>query len=290
MPTPTNPSKNQTTYFINPEDADETTRLLLQDRMITREMGGVFPPDLDLSEVHLVLDLACGPGGWATEVSRLYPQFDVVGVDISEKMIRYAQANARAQRLDNVSFQVMDLLKPFEFPDEAFEFVNARFISPFMPNAAWSHFLSECLRITRPGGIIRLTDIEWPHTSSLASEQIFDLLAQATWLAGRSFSPTGRKLGICVMLRQFMRDAGITNLHSQAYPLDYSYGTEAYETCYQDFALAAPMFFPFLQSKGVVSKEEYDRLYEQAMEDIQSPDFRALWFFLSAWGIKPERA
>src|SRR2546423_14954820 len=105
MPTPTNPSNNQTSYFVNPEEPVETSRLLLQDRIVTKEMGGVFPADLDLSQIHLVLDLACGPGGWASEVARAYPQVDVVGVDISQKMIRYAQAQARTQSQDNVSFQ-----------------------------------------------------------------------------------------------------------------------------------------------------------------------------------------
>src|SRR5229473_189067 len=53
MPTPTNPSENLTTYFINPEEAAETSRLLMQDRVVTKEMGGVFPADLDLSQSHL---------------------------------------------------------------------------------------------------------------------------------------------------------------------------------------------------------------------------------------------
>jgi ubiquinone/menaquinone biosynthesis C-methylase UbiE len=84
------------------------------------------------------------PRGWASDVARTYPQIDVVGVDISQKMIRHAQAHARTQGLDNASFQVMDVLKPLEFPDDAFEFVIARFISPFMPKEAWPNFLQEC--------------------------------------------------------------------------------------------------------------------------------------------------
>ena len=71
------------------------------------------------------------------EVARAYPHIDVVGVDISEKMIRYAQAQARVLGLDNVSFQVMDVINPLAFPEEAFDFVNARFISPFMPKDGW---------------------------------------------------------------------------------------------------------------------------------------------------------
>ncbi len=286
MPTPTNPSENLTTYFINPEEAAETSRLLMQDRVVTKEMGGVFPADLDLSQIHLVLDLACGPGGWASEVARAYPQIDVVGVDISQKMIRYAQAHAKTQGLDNVSFQVMDLLKPFEFPDDAFEFVNARFISPFMPKDAWPTFLRECLRITRPGGVVRLTDGEWEYSTGEASEKIADLLTRATWLAGKSFSPDGKRFGTTLVLRQFMREAGLTNLQHQAYALDYSYGTEAYETFYQEFVIGTPLLLPFLQGIGVTTKEEFDRLYEQMVEEMQEPAFRGSWFFLSVCGTK----
>ena len=47
MEVPLNPSANQSTYFINPEEAEETARLLLQDRLLTKEMGGVFPEGLD---------------------------------------------------------------------------------------------------------------------------------------------------------------------------------------------------------------------------------------------------
>ena len=32
---------------------------------------------------------------------------------------------------------LLDVLKPLAFPQEAFDFVNARFISPFMPKDAW---------------------------------------------------------------------------------------------------------------------------------------------------------
>src|SRR5437879_13822 len=140
MNTPVNPSENQSTYFVNPEEAEETARLLLQDRLVTNEAGGVFPKGLDPTRVQLVLDLACGPGGWVCDVGRLYPEMDVIGVDISEKMMRYAQAYAHTLRLDNVSFQRMDVLKPLEFPDASFDFVNASLLSSFMPAAVWPSF------------------------------------------------------------------------------------------------------------------------------------------------------
>jgi ubiquinone/menaquinone biosynthesis C-methylase UbiE len=287
MEMPINPSQNQSSYFINPEEAEETSRLLLQDRLVTKEMGGVFPENIDLSRFQIVLDLACGPGGWACDVARLHPQMDVIGVDVSEKMMRYAQAHAQAQRLDNASFQVMDVIKPLEFPNDTFDFVNARLLSSFMPTDAWPFFVQECVRITRPGGIIRLTEAEWEFTNSAACERIADMLTRAMWQDGKSFSPDGKRFGATLMIAQFLRESGLINVQRHAYVLDYSFGTEAYETMYQNFMMGYPLLSPFLVKMGVTTKEEYDHLCDQTSVEMQKSMFRGLWFLLSVWGIKP---
>lgn len=290
MGTPINPSENQSTYFVNPEEPEETARLLLQDRLVTKEMGGVLPEDLDLSQVHLVLDLACGPGGWACEVARLYPHIDVIGVDISEKMMRYAQAHAQAQRLDNASFQVMDVINPLEFPDASFDFVNARLLSAFMPTTAWPSFLQECARITRPGGVIRLTEAEWEFSNGAACERLADMLTRAMWLDGKSFSPDGKRFGATLMIAQFLRESGLINLQRRAYALDFSFGAEAYEAGYQDCMIHYPLLSPFLVKMGVTTKEEFDQLLDQISYEWQSPTFRGLWFLHSVWGTKSDTA
>jgi len=286
MTIPIDPSENQSTYFINPEEAEETARLLLQDRLVTKEMGGVFPEGLDLSQVHLVLDLACGPGGWVCDVARIYPQMDVIGVDISEKMMRYARAHAQVQRLDNASFQVMDVLNPLEFPDAAFDFVNARLLSGFMPTAIWPSFVQECIRITRPGGIIRLTEGEWQFANTAAFERIGDMLMQAMWKDGKSFSPDGKRVGSTLMIAQFLKKRGLINIQRHAYALDFSFGSEAHETTYQNFMMGYPLLSPFLVKMNITTKEEYEQLCDQISIEMQRPNFRGLWFLLSVWGIK----
>jgi SAM-dependent methyltransferase len=287
---PTNPSENQSTYFVNPEEAEETARLLLQDRLVTQETGGVFPEDLDPSRVQLVLDLASGPGGWACDVARLHPEIDVIGVDISEKMMRYAQAHAQAQRLDNVSFQVMNVINPLEFPDASFDFINARLISAFMPITGWPAFIQECVRITRPGGLIRLTEAEWEFTNSAACERLADMLTKAMWLDGKSFSPDGKRFGATLMISQFLKGGGLINLHHRAYAVDFSFGAEAHETMYQDCMMHYPLLSPFLVKKGVTTKEKFDKLLDQISYEFQESTFRGLWFLHSAWGVKPETA
>src|SRR6266478_487898 len=156
---PTIPPKNENTYFIDIESGAEMARLMNQDRFLTTIMGGVLSEQADLSHVHDILDIACGPGGWVLDVAYAYPQINVVGIDISQGMIEYARAQAKVQLLDNASFINMDALKPLQFLDHSFDLVNTRLICPFMLTTAWPSLLQECMRITRPGGIARLT--EW---------------------------------------------------------------------------------------------------------------------------------
>ena len=281
------PPENTSTYVINPEDAEECARLLLQDRLVTKEMGGVFPADFEPSPGHIVLDLACGPGGWALDVARAYPNTDVIGVDISQKMIHYAQAQAEALRLLNASFQVMDILKPLQFPENAFQFVNARFLSSFMPKHAWPHLLQECFRVTQLGGIIRLIDCEAPFSTAPASEQLFSLMKRAGQWDEKSFGPEGGMHCITVMLPQFLRDVGLTDIQHHAYALDYSYGTEAHETYYQDIMMAFSLAACWLVKMGVTRQQEYEQLCNQISVEMQQPDFHGMLFFLSTWGTKP---
>src|SRR5713226_9162939 len=114
--------KEESTYIIDPESAAEMARLMNQDRLITDGMGGLFPERQDnLTGIHDILDIACGPGGWVLSTAHAYPEINVVGTDISRTMIQYAKAQARAQGLDNAHFSVMDVLKPLEFPDSSFD-------------------------------------------------------------------------------------------------------------------------------------------------------------------------
>lgn len=286
MPTPLNPRENTSSYIVNPEDPGETPRLLALDEAITQGLGDLLPSTIDLTQVSMLLDLACGPGAWAIQVAQAYPELDVVGVDVSRAMIRYANGRADALNLENISFQEMDILKPLEFEDNSFDVVNARLIQAFMPRSAWPHLLQECLRITRPGGYIRLTEAEWAWTTGRACEHLHSLATRGMWLTGKGFYPEGKLVGITLMLSKFLHDAGLQDVRQQAHAIDYSYGAVAYESMSQMLLFGYPLLQPFLQQTGGLSPEEFDSLYQQAQDEIQAEDFRGLYFFVSALGRK----
>ncbi|NLM20600.1 MAG: class I SAM-dependent methyltransferase [Peptococcaceae bacterium] len=61
-----------------------------------------------LQETSMVLDIGCGPGKFALEFARTSRKGQVVGVDISPKMLEAAENNLLAAGLDNVQFKYLD--------------------------------------------------------------------------------------------------------------------------------------------------------------------------------------
>ena len=280
------PSNKENVYFNDPENVAEMARLIRQDRLVTDGMGGLFPEQFDLSRIRRILDVACGPGGWALEVASKYPQIEVVGVDVSRAMIGYAQAQVQVQGLANASFHVMDIQQPLDFPDDSFDLVTARFIN-FLPAAAWPRLMHEFGRITRSGGIIRLTESEWWYfTNSPALESLNAMVIGALKRQGDSFSQSGRFTGVLPMLGRFLLDAGCANVNYKPHAIDFSYGTRAYEGFRQDAAIVFKLFQSFIVKMGVATQEEVGQLYDQMQLEMMQEDFRGLMLPLTAWGVK----
>ena len=135
-----------------------------------------------------------------------------------------------------------------------------------------------------------MTEGEWEFTNSAACEHIADMLTCAMWQDGKSFSPDGKRFGATLMITQFLRDSGLVDIQRHAYALDYSFGTEAYESSYQNFMMTYPRLSPFLVKLGITTKEEYEQLCDQTSVEMQKSTFRGLWFLLSVWGTKPDSA
>lgn len=278
--------ERKSTYIVDGSDAAEIARLINQDHLLTRNMKGPFPERSDFSQIHDVVDLACGPGGWVLEMARTSPKISVLGIDLSKEMVNYARAFARSQGLENAQFRVMNILQPFELPDESFDVVNARFIYPVMPVDGWPAFMQECKRILRPGGILRLTEPEWPMSSAPNCEKLVALFLQALHRAGRSFSPDGRHLSITPMLGHFLRQAGFSAINSYAHVLNYSVGTEEHETYFQNLMVAFRLLLPFMEEWKVITAEEFEMTYQRALAEMMADNFCGLCFYITSWGEK----
>ena len=274
-------------YIIDIENGAETARLLAQDQRLTRAMGGLLPEQCDLSGVECVLDIACGPGGWAIDLGFAYPAMEVTGVDINPAMIHYARALARVQHRENVSFTVMDVTQPLDFQTHSFDLVNARFLVGFLDQASWPKLLSECLRVLHPGGIMRVTECELGISSSPALQQLGQYLCQALSQQQRTFSADGRTIGIVHMLGKLLSQAGFAQIQHRPFLLDTSSSEDRSFSACKERAVTFELLKPYLIRSGVVEEVPLDDLYQRMLLETIHEDFTCVSFGLTAWGVKP---
>lgn len=284
------PSSGENTYFIHDSGA-ELARLVEQERFFQKALGGLIPeqPDLPafLAPFHRVLDVASGSGGWVLEMARHYPHLEVIGFDIDARMIAYANTQAQVAGFDNASFRVMNAAEPLDFPDDCFDLVNARFMA-VIGAAAWPRVTRELYRITRPGGIIRLTETEqYSISNSPSFERLSAAFLEAERRAGLALTQ-GPTSGQTVMLGRFLRDAGCVNIQRRPQVIDWSAGTQEHEPMFQDLRMFIKLLQPFIIEVGVLTQEESDQLYREAELEMMSDDFCALLNFLTVWGEKPK--
>ncbi len=282
-------SPNENTYIFDTESAQEMVRLIDQDRFTTQRMGGALAGLPELPPDAQVLDLACGPGGWVLDVAYEQPDIQVCGVDVSRIMIDYANARAQSQQIVNATFGVMDIRQPLDFTAASFDLINARFLYVALKRDEWPTLIAECKRLLRPGGILRLTEVDdFGVTSSAAYEQFSILNIQALQRAGYGFTPGGHTFGMSQGLLRLFKEANLRDLHITASAADYSVDSAGWADFYHNGEIAVLQTKPFLINSGQFTTEKFDELYQQMLQEMRAAQFTAIWHSTSIWGKVPE--
>lgn len=271
------------TYFVynRQHDKEELRRLIIQDWMVTAAMGGVLAEQPDPTVFRRVLDVACGTGGWVIEAARRYPEMHLWGVDISHRMIEYACAQARGN--DRVEFRVMDALRQFAFPDDAFDLVNLRFGVSFIRMWEWPGVVSEMLRVTRPGGVVRITDAGIVQESTSPALRAFQLqVVYALERAGHVMG--GDEGGVTGYLVPLLERCGVRRVERRVCSTRYEAGMGEGDAYVEDVCCAMRTLKPFVQRW--VGVRDYERVCQVAREQMGWADFCAAGELVTVWGGK----
>jgi len=250
-------------------------------------MGGVLPEQENPALFQRVLDIGSGTGDWLIEAAKTYPNMSLlVGVDISNRMVEYAQTQAEVQELsDRVQFRVMDALRMLEFPINYFDLVNQRLGISYLRTWDWPKLLWEYWRVTRPGGIVRITESDIiTETNSPALLCLDQLLLQALYQAGHFFAP--ERNGMTSQLGRLLQQYGFQHVQTCAFSLEYRAGTPEGNLFHEDMKHVYRTFVPFMRKWAQVPGD-YEALYQQMLSETQRPDFVATWNLLTACGNKP---
>lgn len=280
----------ENTYFISSDSETELARLIQQNKLLNQHID-LLPQEFIPQPNARILDVACGPGAWSLEVATQFPQVQVVGIDINEQMIAYAQAQAQVQeQQDHVMFLTGNILKPLDFPERTFDFINARLLQGVLLVSQWVPLVKECHRLLKPGGIMRMTELSTiatagcPHTHHLN-----ELLATAFWRAKKTFSE--KEYAVTPMLGYFLEQAEFQVIQKKSDIIDVSASSAIYPFWIQGLYPTLQLIKPFIRTYNpTLTEEELDDLCEASYQEQCAPDFRSHWYFTSVIGEKAQES
>lgn len=274
-------------YPIDVENAEEMERLIKQAHLISEHVG-LLPPQLVLTPGQIALDIGCGPGEWVLEMASMYPDCQIIGIDISKRMTTYASACARVRRLPNTRCEVADASQSLPFPEASIDIIHARFITGFLLTSTWPIFLKECFRVLRPGGVLCSIELEnCGIANSQALMQYNNLNIQYMRLGQHCFTAEGSQIGIMAVQAHLLQQSGLAHIQQQMHVLNYSLGSPAHLQTVENYSAMMRLMQPALVREHLVSQERLDLLYTQAMADMYTDGFCGVTMFQSVWGQKP---
>ncbi|HET9410667.1 MAG TPA: class I SAM-dependent methyltransferase [Candidatus Dormibacteraeota bacterium] len=143
-----------------------------------------------------ILDVATGTAGVAIELARRTGA-DVVGVDISEPMLRRGRERVTAAGLDGRITLETGRAEAMRFESGSFDAVSFTYVLRYVPDPEAT--MRELARVLRPGGVMASLDFFVPPSPVwLAAWRLYTraVLPAAGWIAGGgSWSRVGHFLG-----------------------------------------------------------------------------------------------
>lgn len=130
---------------------------------ITKHMGGLEATRellalCQVRQAHQVLDVGCGIGAGPAYIARTFG-CQVVGVDLSPRMIGWARLRVRQERVADLAGLCTADVLALPFPDDRFDVVVCESVLAFVPDK--TRAISECVRVTKPGGHLGLNEGLW---------------------------------------------------------------------------------------------------------------------------------
>lgn len=244
--------------YVLPKDMGEVNRLDFQHYMMRSALRGNYAAPISAPES--ILDVGCGTGRWAIEMSQRFPAARVVGIDVAASP---ADSTTHEQLPSNYTFQPGNILEGLAFPEASFDFVHQRYMIGAIPIERWPTTVSELARLTRPSGWVELVEAGVSRGGGTALETVDKWVAAV--LARRNLN-----IHLGAFLGDFLERAGLQDVTVRDVPLPLGqYGGRIGTMVETDYFGAVTAMHAPIVSLGIASEDDYDLTVQAAREEVR---------------------
>jgi SAM-dependent methyltransferase len=137
---------------------------LIHKKMVARVFpGGIFGQRRTVAAMaprasyRRILDMGCSSGHFTTALQETYPGAEIVGIDLSARMLEHALRTANA---NGWAWQLHQMnAEHTSFAAESFDLVTSYIVFHEAPAAAIANIIAEAFRVLEPGGDMLMSDV-----------------------------------------------------------------------------------------------------------------------------------
>jgi SAM-dependent methyltransferase len=262
--------------YLVPWDIEEHNRLDFQHFMLRQAFRGNYaaPIGTPLS----VLDVGSGTGRWAIEMANLFPQANVIGLDINPPPIDVVAEGNMDTRPPNYSFVAANALDRLPFADRTFDFVHMRALVTAIPHDRWPFVIGELARVARQNGWVESLEVTHMQGGGPAVDQLMSWLDATLARRGVRFLDGGNVGAV-------MASVGLANITSLQFAMRCGEtGGRIGKMLAVDNINVLGGIGGMTVAQGITSAEQFSQVLQQASRDLADPTRQCVMPLYIAFG------
>ncbi len=267
----------------NPQAAQMAHESML--RTLSAQADAIWPSEqafftrYRLEGAFRIADIGCGSGEISARLARLYPEAQVLGVDILEGSIAHARQH-HAALAPRLRFERGDAFQ-LELPSDSYDLVVCRHLTQSVPEAP--RVLAELVRICKGGGWLHVLSEDYGMlhmpVRALDPDRLWDDGVLPYTRATGTDSRVGRHTW------SYLRQLGLTDLRVDYVTVDTLSVPRA--TFAAILAAWRDGYATVLGERSRLTSWEAPALFDQVIASIRDPDSYAVWHVPVVSGRKP---
>ncbi len=261
--------------YVLPKDMGEVKRLDFQHFLLRNGLQGNYATPI--GQPKSVLDVGCGTGRWAMEMATLFPNANVIGVDlVPTEEVTFGYGMER--RPDNYVFVQGNVLEGLPFANASFDFIHERLLVAALPAARWPGVVNELVRVAVPGGWVELAECGVPQDGGQGFMTLWGSWIELCKRRGIDFT-MGYTIG------DKLKAAGLANVQMRQvnFPMGRHGGRVGVASATDCLAVGQALRAGVI-GMGIYSEKDYDRIYAQADHEFKQARGRGYLPFYVAYG------